>query len=170
MSNLCCEVRAVGSNPAGGTSQEVPIDPVISGDAECGVLLFVQPCAGLSRRMSRSVDEAWTGSRGVAAGEVWESAGPPSTGAPSPMTTPSGPPATTRGPISSTAPSPLRLSGYGSGAESACSLSLRGTTGTGPVRQGLPDTARSTRARTHQSARLQAAAVPPPTGSTPAGG
>lgn len=74
------------------------------------------------------------------------------------------PPVTTRGPTSSTAPSPLRLSGRGSGAEPTCSLSLRGTTGTDPVRHELPDPARPTRARTHQSARRQAAAVPPPTG------
>ena len=51
-----------GSNPAGGTLYEVPIDPVTSGNAAVGVFVFVQTRAAGSSRMSGSVDEAWTGS------------------------------------------------------------------------------------------------------------
>ena len=34
-----------GSNPAGGTLYEVPKDPVISGNAVCGVFAYAQPVA-----------------------------------------------------------------------------------------------------------------------------
>lgn len=49
-----------GSNPAGGTSSEVPKDPAISEFAECGVFACVQPYAALSGSMSGSVDCSWT--------------------------------------------------------------------------------------------------------------
>lgn len=50
------------SNPAGGTSQEVPKDPVTRGDAEAGVFLRVQACAALSSRMpgAGGLFAAWT--------------------------------------------------------------------------------------------------------------
>ena len=50
-----------GSNPAGGTLHEVPIDPVTSGNAEAGVFAYVQACAAWSGRMSGAVDYAWSG-------------------------------------------------------------------------------------------------------------
>lgn len=50
--------------------KKVPKDPVTSGNAEAGVFAYVQACAARSGRMSGSVDEAWTGSWGIAAGEV----------------------------------------------------------------------------------------------------
>jgi hypothetical protein len=49
---------------------EVPKDPVTSGNAEAGVFACVQAYAAWSDRMPESVDEAWTGSWGIAAGEV----------------------------------------------------------------------------------------------------
>jgi hypothetical protein len=47
----------------------VPKDPVTSGNAEAGVFAYVQPDAARSGSMSRSVDEAWTGSWSIAAGD-----------------------------------------------------------------------------------------------------
>jgi hypothetical protein len=47
----------------------VPKDPVTSGNAEAGVFAYVQPDAARSSPMSGSVDEAWTGSWDIAAGE-----------------------------------------------------------------------------------------------------
>ncbi|BBC93663.1 hypothetical protein SRO_2487 [Streptomyces rochei] len=64
-----------GSNPAGGTVVKVPKDPDISGNAEAGVFAYMQACAARSGRMPGSVDEAWTGSWSIAAGEVHEGAG-----------------------------------------------------------------------------------------------
>ncbi len=60
-----------GSNPAGGTLCKVPKDPVTSGNAESGVFAYVQASAARSGCMSESVDEAWTGSWSIAAGEPW---------------------------------------------------------------------------------------------------
>jgi hypothetical protein len=61
----------------------VPKDPVTSGNAEAGVFAYVQACAARSGRMSGSVDEAWTGSWDIVAGEVPEKAKPaPTPGAP----------------------------------------------------------------------------------------
>jgi hypothetical protein len=40
---------------------EVPKDPVTSGNAESGVFAYVQAYAARSGRMSGPVDEAWTG-------------------------------------------------------------------------------------------------------------
>ncbi|GAA2876040.1 hypothetical protein GCM10010524_04320 [Streptomyces mexicanus] len=72
-----------GSNPAGGTLCKCVKDPVTSGNAEYGVFVFVQACAARSGRMSGSVDETWTGSWSIAAGEVPEKAKPaPTQGAP----------------------------------------------------------------------------------------
>jgi hypothetical protein len=48
----------------------VPKDPVTSENAEDGVFAYVQAYAGRSGCMSRAVDEAWTGSWCIAAGEV----------------------------------------------------------------------------------------------------
>jgi hypothetical protein len=63
----------------------VPKDPVTSGNAGAGVFAYVQACAARSGRMSGSVDEAWTGSWGIAAGEVSEKTKPaPTPGAPAP--------------------------------------------------------------------------------------
>ncbi|MDQ0578099.1 hypothetical protein QF030_000277 [Streptomyces rishiriensis] len=59
-----------GSNPAGGTLHEVPKDPATSAFAEDEVLAYVQADAARSCPMSRSVDEAWTGSWSIAAGDV----------------------------------------------------------------------------------------------------
>jgi hypothetical protein len=49
---------------------QVPKDPATSDNAEDGVFAYVQACAARSGRMSGSVDEAWTGSWSIAAGEV----------------------------------------------------------------------------------------------------
>jgi hypothetical protein len=48
----------------------VPKDPVTSGNAEAGVFAYVQAYAAQSGRMSGVVDEAWTGSWGIAADEA----------------------------------------------------------------------------------------------------
>ncbi|GGS92358.1 hypothetical protein GCM10010254_10340 [Streptomyces chromofuscus] len=58
-----------GSNPAGGTSDEVPKDPAISENAEDGVFAYAQTHAAASGPMSESVDELWTASRYIAAGQ-----------------------------------------------------------------------------------------------------
>jgi hypothetical protein len=47
----------------------VPKDPVTSGNAEAGVFAYVQAYAARGGSMSRSVDEAWTGSWSITAGE-----------------------------------------------------------------------------------------------------
>ncbi|GHA59072.1 hypothetical protein GCM10010330_08750 [Streptomyces tendae] len=52
----------------------MPKDPVTSGNAEAGVFAYVQAYAARSGRVSGSVDEAWTGSWSIAAGEVREKA------------------------------------------------------------------------------------------------
>lgn len=52
--------------------KKVPKDPAISENAEDGVFAYVQADAARSGRMSGSVDEAWTGSWDIAAGEVRE--------------------------------------------------------------------------------------------------
>jgi hypothetical protein len=49
---------------------EVPKDPVTSGNAEAGVFAYVQADATRSGRMSGSVDEAWTGSWSIPAGDT----------------------------------------------------------------------------------------------------
>lgn len=48
-----------GSNPAGGTLDEVPKDPATSGFARCGVFLYAQPDAALSRCLSVAVAYSW---------------------------------------------------------------------------------------------------------------
>ncbi|GGJ62372.1 hypothetical protein GCM10010121_086300 [Streptomyces brasiliensis] len=63
-------------SPAGGTLHEVPKDPVTSENAECGVFVFVQRYAARSGRMSGSVDELWTGSWGIGAGEAGKRTSP----------------------------------------------------------------------------------------------
>jgi hypothetical protein len=55
----------------------VPKDPVTSGNAEAGVFAYVQACAARSGRMSGSVDEAWTGSWSIAAGQARKRTRPP---------------------------------------------------------------------------------------------
>ena len=51
-----------------GTLYGVPKDPVSSGNAETVVFAYVRVDAARNGRMSRSVDEAWTGSWPIAVG------------------------------------------------------------------------------------------------------